>query len=188
MFSAIRRAAQAVPIVPVVALVACAGIAVYALRSGSSGPASVLSPIGTPTPAPYYPLGPPIVFNSIIDPSGTRYLPVQADIPGRYAVSNPVSVAMAIGAGLRFQAEGGPVEQSYGHLHILIDAATPLPLEPVDTDATHIDLADGSHVLKLPDLSPGEHQITAVWTDSKNVTGYPVAAATVLLDVSPPSS
>jgi hypothetical protein len=188
MFSLIKRVAGGVPIVPTLALLASAGVAAYALRVGSSSSDTPIGPAPTPTPAAYYPLGPPIVFNSIVDPSGTQYLPVESDIPEPYTVSNPVTVAMAIGAGLRFQKEGEPPAQNYGHLHVFIDAGTPLPLEPVDVDATHIDLADGSHVAQLPELDPGEHQVTAVWTDSNNVTGYPVAAATIHLDISPPGS
>lgn len=54
---------------------------------------------------------------------------------------------------------------------MLIDSPLPLPGDTVAADDTHIDLADASHVLKLPALSPGEHTISAVWTDSRNNTG-----------------
>jgi hypothetical protein len=73
----------------------------------------------------------------------------------------------------------------------LIASPLPSPGDTVAADDTHIDLADASHVLKLPSLSPGEHTLSAVWTDSRNNTGgvgYQIASATIKINVSPPSS
>ena len=95
---------------------------------------------------------------------------------------------MAIGGGRIYQKEGQPVQVGYGHLHVLIDSPLPSPGDLIITDDAHIDLADASHVLKLPTLSAGQHTISAVWSDSRTSAGYGSATATIKIDVSLPSS
>lgn len=42
--------------------------------------------------------------------------------------------------------------------------------------------------LEVARAFPGEHTISAVWTDSRNNAGYRSATATIKIDVAPPSS
>jgi hypothetical protein len=177
--SKLREILSQLPILTILAIVFLASLVTYAVVSYSDV---------SQAPTPYYPRGFPVIFNAITDPTGTRYLPYDPNPADTFAVSNPVTVAMAIGGGRLYQKEGDPVQTGYGHLHVLIDAPLPSPGDVVAADDTHIDLADASHVLKLPALSPGEHTISAVWTDSRNNADYGSASATIKIDVSPPSS
>jgi hypothetical protein len=178
--SKLREILSQLPILTTLVLVFLASLITYAVVSYSGG---------SQAPTNDYPKGFPVIFNAITDPTGTRYLPYDSNPADTFTVSNPVTVAMAIGGGRLYQTEGDPVLIGYGHLHVLIDSPLPSPGDTVAADDTHIDLADASHVLKLPALSPGEHTISAVWTDSRNNTGGGLlASATIKIDVSPPSS
>ena len=173
MFARILHAARQIPLLPVFALVLSIGIVTYAVLHGSGGASdATATPVAVQTAKPTY-NGPSVVFSSPADGS---------------TVSNPVSVSMAIGGGLRYQKEGDPPQQPYGHLHIFIDDAPPAAGVTVPVDDTHLDLADGSHQTTLPLLTPGSHTLTAVWTDSQNKTADPVISATITVTVSPPSS
>ncbi len=178
----LREILSRLPIFTILVLVFSASLVTYAV---------VVKSNAAQAPTPDYPKGFPVVFNAITDPTGTRNLPYDSNPADTFTVSNPITVAMAIGGGRLYQKESDPVVLGYGHLHVLIDSPLPSPGDTVAADATHIDLADASHVLKLPALSPGEHTISAVWTDSRNNTGGvgdQIASATIKIDVSPPSS
>jgi hypothetical protein len=168
-------------LIPAAAIAAVAGIVVL-LFGGVSLSGS--SPTPAPTPTLYYPLGEPVIFNSITDPSGTMYLPGAAMPEEIYTVSNPVTVALAIGAGLRYQDASETPRQNYGHLHILIDdEVLPIPGDIVEPAENRISLSDGSHIVTLPDLEPGRHDISAVFTNSRRQVTLPYGVATIKLDV-----
>jgi len=175
---------------PLLLIAGLGAILFFTVRGGSSSTNSdssnavYSSTLPTSTGTADYPKGVPIVFSAITDGSGTRYPPDVAEPAEEYTVSNPVTVAMAIGAGLRYQKEGELPELNYGHLHVFTDEPLPGPLDTITADDTHIDLGDGSHKLTLPALEPGHHTISAVWTDSSNLAGAPVASATIKLFVS----
>jgi len=176
--SKLRQILSQLPFLTILVLVFSAGLVIYAVvHVSKESPQTVEHPTGFP-----------VVFNAITDPTGTRNLPYDQNPADTFTVSNPVTVAMAIGGGRLFQKEGDPVLIGYGHLHVLIDSPLPLPGDTVTADDTHIDLADASHVLKLPTLPPGQHTISAVWTDSRNSADYGSATATIKINVSPPSS
>jgi Domain of unknown function (DUF4399) len=175
-----REILSRLPILTILVLVFSASLVTYAVivKSDASQP-----------PTNDYPKGFPVIFNAITDPAGTRYLPYDPNPADTFTVSNPITVAMAIGGGRLYQKEGDPVLIGYGHLHVLIDSPLPSPGDTVAADDKHIDLADASHVLNLPLLAPGEHTLSAVWTDSRNNTGGGLlASAMIKVDVSPPSS
>lgn len=161
--------ARQVPWLPVVALLFALGIVTYAVFNSDSASA----PTGE-TLQPQRTLATPSVL--ITSP---------ADVD---TVSNPVSVSMAIGGGLVYQAEGGPLSPGLGHLWLLIDAPAPDANATLTADDIHIDLSDGSHKTTLPTLSPGQHTLTAVWTDSENTTYSPSISNTITVTVSPPAS
>jgi Domain of unknown function (DUF4399) len=177
--SKLRETLSRLPLLTILALVFLASLITYAVVGYSSG---------SQPPTVYYPKGYPLLFNAITDPAGTKNLPYDPNPSDTFTVSNPITVAMAIGGGRIYQKEGEPVEVGYGHLHVLIDSPLPSPGDVIATDDTHIDLADASHVLKLPALSAGQHTISAVWSDSRNSAGYGSATATIKIDVSPPSN
>lgn len=176
-----NRSSAIAAFIPAVAIATIAGIVVL-LFGGVSLSGS--SPTPTPTPTLYYPLGEPVIFNSITDPSGTVYLPGSAMPEEIYTVSNPVTVALAIGAGLRYQDASETPRQNYGHLHILIDEEVlPIPGDMVEPAENRISLSDGSHRVTLPDLEPGRHNISAVFTDARGQVSLPYGVATIKLDV-----
>ena len=177
--SKLREILSRLPILTLLAIVFLASLITYAVVGYSSG---------SQQPTLDYPKGFPLVINAITDPSGTRNVPYDPNPSDTFTVSNPITVAMAIGGGRIYQKEGEPVQVGRGHLHVLIDASLPLPGDLIATDDTHIDLADASHVLKLPTLSAGQHTISAVWSDSHNSAGYGSATATIKIDVSAPTS
>ena len=184
-----------VTVFPVLLVALLIGIVLWMFHGGSSGsPSEAGQPTDiaayvSPTPAldsvdtADYPKGYPVVFSDIADDGGERYPPAVAEPSEVYAVTNPVTVWLAIGAGLTFAREDEPPQINRGHLHVLIDAPLPGPEETIPDDDTHIDLGDASHVLTLPRLSPGDHRISAVWTSSSNETGPLVEYSTVKLNV-----
>lgn len=168
---------------PVLVIAAVAAIIIYTIGGVSLSKSSE----PTPTQTIYYPLGAPVIFNAVTDPSGTQYMTGEAMPQQVYTASNPVTVALAIGAGLRYQpADGRSPRTGYGHLHVIIDDDNlPIPGDIVPVDETHLDLADGSHTVTLPALEPGRHAISAVFTDSEHRVTLPYGIATIQLDVKP---
>lgn len=100
-------------------------------------------------------------------------------------VSNPVQVALVVG-GLRLQKAIEPVTPGFGHLGVIIDGEVTPEGETFVADATHLDLADASHTLTLPDLTAGPHTLAVIFMNSKNVSNGPLIAETIHITVSPP--
>jgi hypothetical protein len=180
----IRRSGLDLLFVPAVVIAAVAGIIVYTI-----GGVSFSSSGATPTPLPtvYYPEGEPVIFVSITDAAGVTYLPYESKPPDVYNVSNPIMLALGIGAGMRYQNPGEAVTAGHGHLYVLIDDdAPPIPGDLMVPDATHISLGN-AHVVTLPQLSPGRHTISAVFADASEHVTAPYGVAVLQIDVAPPS-
>jgi hypothetical protein len=151
------------PFLTLFAIAIFVGLIAYAVLHGTGG-----SALPTETNGPRVsPLAPMVVFESPLDGS---------------SVSNPVTVAMAIG-GVRFQGPGEPAQPGYGHLGVIIDGATPAIGATFAADATHLDLSDGSHQLMLPPLSLGPHTLTAVFMNAADVISEPLVTATISITV-----
>ncbi|MEO8456708.1 MAG: hypothetical protein ABI559_02740 [Chloroflexota bacterium] len=182
-----RRALEIV--FPLVGIALLGGISYLGYQSVFAGDSPATSSsqsdgvFSAPVDSPTFPKGYPVIFNRIESSAGTTYFTDVAEQPGVYDATDPVFLAIAIGGGLRFQKEGELARLNYGHLHVLIDSTVPGPLETILPDSNHIDLADGSYVITLPDLSPGPHTVNAVWTDSNNNTGVFVGYATLHINV-----
>ena len=180
---AVRLLGYAFPVLLIAAVVGIAFVTLHRSSSDTSSNADNSGAAPTGTAQLTYPKGYPVIFSAIIDSAGTTYPPDVPDPSQEYAVQNPVTVRMAIGGGLAYQPESEAPEAGKGHLHVLIDTPMPLPLDTVPSDDSHIDLADGGYKLTLPTLEPGEHVITAIWTNSHNEVGPTVVYSRVKLNV-----
>jgi hypothetical protein len=165
--SKLREILSELPILTILALVFLAGLITYAVVEGSgsgsgasAGPTPALHEIQTPIPAS-------VAFSSLREGD---------------TVSNPVSVAMAIG-GVYFQKQGEPVQTGYGHLGLIVDGPTPAAGDTFVDDATHIDLIDGSHITTLQTLAAGPHTLTAVWANADHVITTPLLSQTIHITV-----
>ena len=98
-------------------------------------------------------------------------------------VTNPINVRLAV-AGVALVPATGAAQLGQGHLHVIIDGPAPAAGQAVPNDATHIDLADGSHTVTLPPLSPGPHTLTVVFGDSLHVVINPALSQTITVNVS----
>lgn len=156
------------PILTVAAIAVFGGLIAYAVARGSDDePIVVASPSVTPGEL----VGAGVTFVSPLDGA---------------TVANPITVSMAIG-GLRFQKAGEPVTPGFGHLGVVIDGPVPAEGATFTADATHIDLADASHVVTLPELTPGEHTLSVVFLNARNVSSGPLLSETIGITVAPGS-
>jgi hypothetical protein len=141
------------------------GLIAYALVRGSDDDPPVTGPTVTVPSGTVQGIG--VGFNS----------PLDGD-----TVTNPVQVELIVG-GLRLQKAGEPVTPGFGHLGVIIDGEITPEGETFVADATHIDLADASHTLTLPELSEGQHTLSVIFMNAKNVSSGPLIAQTIRVNV-----
>lgn len=154
-----------VPILAIVAIVLAGALIGYAIARGTGGSNSTESSLATL--APQRALGPDVQFVS----------PLNGD-----TVSNPVTARMAVG-GVFFDPASASPAPLRGHLHVIVDGTMPPAGQVMPTDDTHIDLADGGHVVTLPDLSPGPHTLAVFFTDSTHVVPERPLSQTITINV-----
>ncbi len=155
------------PILAIVAVVLAGTLIGYAIARGTGSSNSTESSLATL--APRRTIAPDVGFVS----------PLDGD-----TVSNPITVRMAV-AGVFFDPASASPAPNHGHLHVIVDGTIPPPGQIMPADDTHIDLADGGHVVTLPDLSPGPHTLTVFFTDSTHVVPERLASQTITVNVTP---
>lgn len=158
------------PILTVAAIAIFGGLIAYAVLRGSDENERIAA-VASPSPATSSrnAFGAGVTFLSPLDGE---------------TVANPITVNMAIG-GLRYQKAGEPVMPGFGHLGVIIDGEVTPEGETFVADATHIDLADASHTTTLPDLTAGDHTLSVVFLNSRNVSSGPVLSETIHITVAP---
>ncbi len=154
------------PFVPLAVIIGVAVLIAYSVARGrggnGEGGTSVVQTLG-----PRSTVAPSVVFVSPNDGA---------------TVANPVTVRMAV-AGVLLEPASVPAQPLQGHLQVIIDGAAPAAGQVMPQDATHVDLADGGHVVTLPALSPGAHTVTAVFANSDHVVPDPPMTATIRITV-----
>ncbi len=159
----IRRPSR-IPIFSSVVLLAVIGLFAYAaLRPHSGSP----SQLATQVPALKPSLAPEAIFVS----------PHNGD-----TVSNPVTLHMAVG-GIRLMPASASPRPKEGHFRVIVDGAAPAAGQAVSDKYRSFDYPDASHVVTLPQLSPGEHTLTLFIEDSNHLALDPLLSDTIKITV-----
>jgi hypothetical protein len=69
-------------------------------------------------------------------------------------------------------APAGVSKPNTGHHHLIIDAGTPLPGEPIPNDPNHLHFGAGQTETKIA-LTPGKHTLQLVFADDRHVAHEP---------------
>jgi hypothetical protein len=153
------------PVLAIVAVVLAGALIGYAIARGTSNSHNTESSLATL--APKVTLAPDVQFVS----------PLNGD-----TVSNPITARMAV-AGVLLEPASTTPAPLHTHMHVIVDGAVPPAGQVMPTDDTHIDLADGGHVVTLPPLSPGAHTLTVFLTDSTHVIPGRLVSQTITINV-----
>jgi hypothetical protein len=173
MPSRVVNVLRQIPLLPLFAIVLSLGIVAYAVFSASDdASAPTPTPVRQTNEPTLSPIGPSVIFTT---PQDNAYVP------------NPGAVSMAIGGGLRFQAEGEPQEPNGGHLWVTIDEEPPAPGSTMEPGPNRINLSGGEHQTQLPPLSTGPHLIRAIWVNTQNVVSDPLVSAQIVINIPTPT-
>ena len=104
------------------------------------------------------------------------------DPPTGAMVSSPVKVCMAT-EGVEVEPAKKGINEGKGHHHIIVDVNLPKDLsKPIEKDANHIHMGDGSTCKEIK-LSAGKHIIRTLFAKGNHVPYDPALTSTVTINV-----